>query len=268
MNIQEIIKQKNLREAELKNPALAVARFMSEAREAINTHLTESLKEIKDRNEESLKQIEKRNADALEGIINTLKAEIPSLNLKGPAGDAGKDYVLTEKDKQEIAGSITVPVVDRIIEKREVVKIKEQPIYKTEVVKTIVEKEVVKHEDGTEIIKKLNNLEGVLDPSVIKGLTANIKALFKAVSERKREKGGMGGGGVGAGDIKVETPSGSINGSNTAYTVTKKITKVIGFAINGQYIHTSEYTTSGKTITFSTALPASLSGLGFTVVYV
>lgn len=58
----------------------------------------------------------------------------------GQDGTNGKDYVLTPTDKKEIAQSIKVPIVEKvIIEKHEVVV--EQPIIKTEIVKeTIVEK--------------------------------------------------------------------------------------------------------------------------------
>lgn len=66
----------------------------------------------------------------------------------------------------------------------------------------------------------------------------------------------------------TETPSGLINGSNVTYTTTNTITTVLNFHINGMYIHPGEYTTTGTTITFLTALDASLSGTGFTIVYV
>ena len=64
-----------------------------------------------------------------------------------------------------------------------------------------------------------------------------------------------------------ETPSGDIDGSNTTYTVANSITTVINFAINGQYIHPQQYTTSGTTITMLSPLDASLSGTPFTIVY-
>lgn len=42
-------------------------------------------------------------------------------------GIDGKDYILTEKDKEDIAKSITVPVVEKVIEKTVVEKIREIP---------------------------------------------------------------------------------------------------------------------------------------------
>ncbi len=65
----------------------------------------------------------------------------------------------------------------------------------------------------------------------------------------------------------TETPSGLINGSNKVYTVLHSITSVLNFSINGSYIHPSDYTAVGTTITFVTALDASLAGLPFTIVY-
>lgn len=71
----------------------------------------------------------------------------------------------------------------------------------------------------------------------------------------------------GGGTTYSETPSGLINGSNTSYTTAHTITTVLNFAINGQYIHPGEYSVAGTTITFVTALDASLSGTSFTITY-
>ncbi len=72
--------------------------------------------------------------------------------------------------------------------------------------------------------------------------------------------------------VYTETPSGLINGSNTSYTVLNSINNIFSFAINGQYLHPyngtiGDYTFSGSTITFHTALPSALSGTPFTIVY-
>lgn len=79
-------------------------------------------------------------------------------------GDSGEDYVLTEKDKKEIAKSVKVPVVEKIIEKTEVIRETPVTIDKT---KTIV-KEVAKYETADEIIEKLNTLSKALDWKTIK----------------------------------------------------------------------------------------------------
>lgn len=72
----------------------------------------------------------------------------------------------------------------------------------------------------------------------------------------------------GSGTIYTETPTGLIDGSNKTYTTLHSIGTVFNFAINGQFLHpTADYTVAGNTITMVTALPASLSGLPFTMTY-
>jgi hypothetical protein len=67
--------------------------------------------------------------------------------------------------------------------------------------------------------------------------------------------------------IYTETPSGTIDDSNVTFTVTHTITKIIHFAIGRLYIHPSDYSISGHTITFNDPLGLSLAGENFTIVY-
>lgn len=67
--------------------------------------------------------------------------------------------------------------------------------------------------------------------------------------------------------VYTETPQGLINGSNTSYNVNRIIAVIYSFAINGTEIDSSMYTFSNQTISFGVALPASLSGTPFEVVY-
>lgn len=53
-----------------------------------------------------------------EELLNLIQPLIP----EPIKGDDGDDYILTEQDKIEIASNITVPVVEKIIEKTEVIK--------------------------------------------------------------------------------------------------------------------------------------------------
>jgi hypothetical protein len=85
-------------------------------------------------------------------------------SIKGDPGEPGKDYILTEEDIDEIASKIEVPIVEKVIEKTEVVH--EQPI----VEQKIEVKEVAVTDEPEVIAEKLNTLEGVIDSSVIKGL--------------------------------------------------------------------------------------------------
>lgn len=78
-------------------------------------------------------------------------------------GDKGDSYVLTKKDKKDIAKGIKVPVVEKVIEHFTTV---EQPITidktKTEI------KEVAKYETAQEQADKLNTLTKAIDFKVIK----------------------------------------------------------------------------------------------------
>jgi len=83
----------------------------------------------------------------------------------------GKDYILTEKDKKEIASKITVPKPqpDKIIEKTETI-IKEQPIEIIKEVAVITDEEITSRgeaiRDGLELLQD----EERLDKKAIKGL--------------------------------------------------------------------------------------------------
>lgn len=67
--------------------------------------------------------------------------------------------------------------------------------------------------------------------------------------------------------LYTETPVGDIDGVNATFTTTQDITNVYSFAINGQFLHPTEYSVSGNTITFNNPIPADLAGTNFTIIY-
>ena len=83
----------------------------------------------------------------------------------------GKDYILTAKDKTEIAGKIKIPVVTKEIE----TIIKEQPIITNEI------KEVAKYEKAEEIKDKLETLkdDDRLSATAIKDLPEYTEKIIK-----------------------------------------------------------------------------------------
>lgn len=92
---------------------------------------------------------------------------------KKEKGEPGQDYVLTEQDKVEIAESIKVPVVTKVIEKVERIEtVREIPIVTENKYETI--KEVALHETGEALVNKINDLpiedEYKIDASHIKNL--------------------------------------------------------------------------------------------------
>ena len=116
---------------------------------------------------EAINQLDQTKADK-EDVAQQIEniARIPGR--PGNPGKDGKDYILTQKDKEEIATKIKVPVVEKIIEKTEVIK--EQPIIKTEVVKEIKEDVA-----GDKIIDRINqNKDKLIKQEKIEGLDKKI----------------------------------------------------------------------------------------------
>lgn len=120
--------------------------------------IDEKIDDVKDYLDNRLGNIQEELKKKLE---NELVLEIDREELKGEDGYTpvkgvdyfdgkdGKNYILTNIDKKQIAKSITVPVVEKIIEKTEVIK--EQPI---EIIK-----EVALKDTGEEVIHKINEDE-------------------------------------------------------------------------------------------------------------
>lgn len=86
-------------------------------------------------------------------------------------GVDGKDYQLTKEDKKQIAKSITVPVVEKVIEKTETI-IKEHPIVTNEIVEKTVE-------------------VAVLDEATVAYLEDEIKKLEEQLKRVGRGRGSM-----------------------------------------------------------------------------
>ena len=86
-------------------------------------------------------------------------------------GDKGDDYILTNKDKKEIASMVKVPVVEKVVEK--VTEVVNQPI------ESIIEKAV--YESGIDIVNKINLLpideESQIDASHIKNLPETVRSV-------------------------------------------------------------------------------------------
>ena len=67
----------------------------------------------------------------------------------------------------------------------------------------------------------------------------------------------------------TEQPTGDINGVNTAYTVKNNIWWIAGFTLNGEQIaQLPNFTYTGRTITFTSAIPAAYSGKDFEIKYI
>jgi hypothetical protein len=195
-------------------------------------------------------------------------------------GDDGKDYILTAKDKKEIASKITVPVVEKIIEKIEV----QQPIVTNEV------KEVAIYETPEQISEKLQTLKNAwLEVKAIKGLDeiltrmgdnflqqargfvpnalaslydvdvrniTNGQALIWDTTKQKFVPGATSGSGARFTNLPA---TGAVDGSNTTFTFTQKPTYIV--SDGAWYVENSGWTWSSLTATMS--VPPQTGIFGF-----
>jgi hypothetical protein len=147
-----------------KKKLLAAASIVEEGDVAVLTKLLEFEETL----ENNTQKIDESVTQAAE-VFKTLVLQVDSKLSEVKDGDKGDDYVLTDQDKKDIAGSITVPVVEKVIEKTETIR--EIPIVTENIIKEI--KEVAKKDDADDIRNKLETLkeDSRLDASAIKGLT-------------------------------------------------------------------------------------------------
>ncbi len=136
--------------------------------------LTELLKEVRDTSTANVDEFkattDKLVSDRITELYTNNQAQWDKILSRVSEIRNGEDYVLTDKDRADIAGLITVPVVEKIIEKTEVIR--EQPIYNETVKVTNEIKEVAVSDTSEDIRNKLELLTGDerLDKSAIRGL--------------------------------------------------------------------------------------------------
>jgi len=254
-----------------------LAKLVDEGGIATLEHLMEMEDKMDSFMEKCMKEMEDIKKEAIPNLKDVLE-QVKGKDGKTPVlgedytipdpipGQDGEDYVLTEQDKRDIAKNIKVPIVEKVIERTEVIK--EQPII-TEVIKT-VENPVT----GEEVVKKINDLpleeEYKIDVEHINGLDEKFDKI-------KSEIGRSSSGGITDLRIqqafkyilKTQQPTGLINGSNTTYTVSQPIFAILSMTINGETIaQLPNYTIKGNQIIFSTALPAAYSGKDWEVKYI
>lgn len=106
-----------------------------------------------------------------------------------------------------------------------------------------------------ELVRKINKSELFIKPSLIENLLKEIELIKGAI----RKRGGASKSGGGMGNVIVETPSGTIDGSNTTFIITdtpKTNSQIL--TVNGQFQRLGiDYTILGKTITMLWNIPTS-----------
>lgn len=186
------------------------------------------------------------------------KGDTPKVGIDFEQPKDGKDYILTEKDKKEIASKIQVPVVEKeiIIEK--------QPIITNEI------KEVAKYEEPNQIVEKINRAENKIQREQIAGLNDELKRI------ESLPRGGGGGVAMSAAMaarmfkfiFHAETPTGAINGSNVTYTVKNNIWAILSIEVNGEVMPATDYSFINNKITLDNALPTDYASSDFIVKYI
>lgn len=206
--------------------------------------------------DEKFDEIEK----LLEKIVNALDVSYQkyttdialklAVNIAGvQKGDKGDDYVLTEDDKNEIASKIKVPVVEKIIEKTEVIK--EQPIVTNEI------KEVAVADTPEQIIEKINSTENSIDKKVIIGLVDELNNLKNLISNIPR------GGARKVPIIKRINISSQLDGVTKSFNLPKDTVDVLGVfgsQFPANFNPEVDWSFSGTTLTLADHIGAPESG--------
>ena len=248
----DLIKKHNTRLTELKEFPSELAGNLKNLQEQLakklQTNNDESLLRLKSDVDKILDQLNQFSQVNTQKIDKALREQERGMNFirdkvrkikEGDDGDPGKDGHTPTKD--ELLALIE-PLIPEI--------------------------EETKEETPEEHRNKLEQLEGDerLPIEAIKGWDELIKRVERSLSSIPR------GGGTSAMGVAqafkyiahTEEPVGNIDGSNLIYTVSKDIWWIAGFTLNGENIaELPNYTFAGKTITFSSALPAVYSGKDF-----
>lgn len=146
---------------------------------------------------------DKGDSPSDEELKTIIKPLIPEFIPEPIKGDDGKDYVLTVKDKKDIAKSIKVPVVEKVVE----TIIEKQPI----ITNNVEVREVALTDSAEKIKEKLESLEGDdrLDAKAIKNLP---KPSFGGGSGIKRIDG--------ANDTRIISPT---NGQTLVWNSSRQV---------------------------------------------
>lgn len=127
-------------------------------------------------------------------------------------------------------------------------------------------------DSSEQIIEKINSDESEkkIKREKVEGLDDELKRIEAKIPS------GRGGGTSALGVAQAfkyiahtEQPTGNIDGINLTYTLKNTIWWIAGFTLNGEQVaQLPNFTVSGRTITFSTAIPLAYSGKDFECKYI
>lgn len=198
--------------------------------------------------EKAVKEFREEAEEAKETILADLKGQVNEAvnyakSIKPIKGDS---YILTETDKKEIATKVKVPIVEKVIEKTEIIK--EMPVITNEI------KEVAIKDDGKEIVDKINQTP--LEPQ--HKIRAEHIIGLPDTSNFIKKQGYHGGG-----DITMSYTLTGLNGVLKSFTIPEN--RRVNFAVSSSapfIIPSSDITLSGTrntTLTFGANVDASIT---------
>lgn len=179
-----------------------------------------------------------------EELLALMKPLIPK-PIPGKPGKDGEDYVLTEKNKEEIAKKIKVPIVEKIVEKTEVIK--EKPVV-TEITK-LIEKDITPEQ----LAEKLLTLKKQWIPIDMIDGDFNTKVARPVVVPGARPA-----------YWQQKNLIGTIDGVNRTFTFEGEIPVEFSERVFLNYVEQNpltDYVLTAKTVTYTVAPHESLSGL-------
>lgn len=156
--------------------------------------------------------------------------------IKGKDYNDGKDYVLTEDDKKEIANQIKVPVIEKVVE------IVKEPVVTQQITNEI--KEVARYETPKQIAGKLNTLEEEVEMKVIKGLKNWMNNVKTHVVK---------GGGIGNFQHETKAVSSGTTSVTTSYRISGGGYAIWAFYQSANIVRGTHYTVGSdfKTLTLT-----------------
>lgn len=243
---------KQLLEQSKKKVSIPMDGILSSMFGNIDKVLTEAMEKAIDEFRSEAEQMTKTLIEEVQTKIEEVQIKVNESesyvrSLKPSKGDKGDTYTLTDLDKKEIGRKITVPIVEKVIEKTEVIK--ELPIVK----------EVALPIEGKEIVDKVNELpiqpKFQIDWKHIKGIPQKLYDERKISGRLGRGTGHMG---------QIATLTSELNGSTKIFTIpaNRRVILVVGTSAPFYFTPTTDYTVSGidnVTLTFTDNVNASVA---------
>ena len=179
--------------------------------------------------------------------VEDIKEEFSDFKEKTIAGV--NEALSTIPTADEVAKLVQIPIVEKVIEKTEVIK--ELPMITNEV------KEVAVGDTPEQTRDKLESLTDgeKLSIQAIQDLAEELKRLEDRIYSSSKGGGGFSSIAMQSKFIDDETPTGTINGSNqTFYLSNAPIPSSVKVYLGGVRLRvTQDYTLSGRTLTFTNA---------------